>query len=81
MFEIGTDTKRENYTPNIKCFKLIGMNLCSVSVCPVFYQWVGVICLYLLFYMREKTSFLLSSTDEVFSQALIPAPLCLWCHE
>lgn len=28
-----------------------------------------------------KNRFLLSSSDKVFSQALIPAPLCLWCHE
>lgn len=38
MWEVGTDTKRDNYTPNIKSLKLFGMNLCSMSICSVFYQ-------------------------------------------
>lgn len=40
MLEVGTDTKRDNYTPNIESLELVGMNLCSMSICSVFYQWV-----------------------------------------
>lgn len=57
MFEVGTDTKKDNYTPNKKSLKLVGMNLCSMSICLVFYQWVGVTCLYLLSYILEKQVF------------------------
>lgn len=48
ILEVGTDTKRDNYTPKHKKFKLVGMNLCSMSVCSVFCQWVGVTSLCLL---------------------------------
>lgn len=41
MLEVGTDTKRNNYTPNIKSLELVEMNPCSMSICSVFYQWVG----------------------------------------
>lgn len=60
-WKVEQTTKRDNYTPKHKKFKLVGMNLCSMSVCSVFCQWVGVTCLCLLSFVLEGSALSLVS--------------------